>query len=158
LISGDQVLPGITPNVSVNPYAPDADPLADFLASLDRLRALPKNVLVLPSHKLPFVGLHERLDALRGHHEERLEETRVACARTEAGVTGVEVLRDLFPRPLDLHQLFFAIGESLAHVHRLIAEGIVHRDSGSNGAFRYRLTHGQQAGLIARSVTTALEV
>jgi len=135
LISGDQVLPGITPNVSVNPYAPDADPLDDFLQSLGRLRSVPDSVLVLPSHKLPFRGLHARIDAMIEHHRERLAETRSACVN---GATGVEILRHLFRRPLDPHQIFFAIGESLAHVHRLMAEGHVQRATNADGVHIYR--------------------
>ena len=69
LISGDQVLPKISPNVSVQPHEPDGDPLARFLASLDKLRAaVPPETLVLPSHNLPFFGLHARIDALAAHH------------------------------------------------------------------------------------------
>ncbi|MBV8799734.1 MAG: MBL fold metallo-hydrolase, partial [Alphaproteobacteria bacterium] len=65
LISGDQVLPRISSNVSVFPTEPDADPLADWLSSLTQLKArVPDDVLVLPAHNSPFVGLHARIDAL----------------------------------------------------------------------------------------------
>jgi len=58
LISGDQVLPKISPNVSVQAHEPDSDPLSRFLRSLDMLRcAVPPGTLVLPSHSLPFFGL-----------------------------------------------------------------------------------------------------
>ena len=60
LIAGDQVLPEISPNVSVQAHEPDGDPLARYLASLARLRAaVPAETLVLPSHNLPFFGLHD---------------------------------------------------------------------------------------------------
>jgi glyoxylase-like metal-dependent hydrolase (beta-lactamase superfamily II) len=66
LISGDQVLPRISSNVSVHPTEPDADPMSDWLASLDRLQALvPDDVLVLPAHNECFRGLHTRIEALR---------------------------------------------------------------------------------------------
>ena len=73
LISGDQVLPRISPNVSVWPQEPSANPLALFLSSLDKFRHLPEDTLVLPSHDWPFYGLHGRLDDLALHHQQRLE-------------------------------------------------------------------------------------
>src|ERR1700739_5017944 len=65
LISGDQVLPKISPNVSVHACEPHGNPLARFLNSVDKLRAaVPPETLVLPSHNLPFFGLHARIDAI----------------------------------------------------------------------------------------------
>src|ERR1700751_3110424 len=82
LISGDQVLPKISPNVSVHAWEPNGNPLARFLRSLDKLRtAIPPETLVLPSHNLPFFGLHARIDALAAHHQARCEEVTAACAR-----------------------------------------------------------------------------
>ncbi|MEZ5664681.1 MAG: MBL fold metallo-hydrolase, partial [Burkholderiaceae bacterium] len=66
LISGDQVLPRISSNVSVYPTEPDADPMADWFASLEKIkREVPDDVLVLPAHNECFRGLHARIDALR---------------------------------------------------------------------------------------------
>lgn len=135
LIAGDQVLPRISPNVSVWPQEPDADPLRQFLGSLDRFRGLATDTLVLPSHDWPFRGLHGRLDDLAGHHRDRLVETEELCA---APATGVDVLRGLFTRELDNHQLFFAIGESLAHLHYLIGEGRIERREDSEGVYRFQ--------------------
>jgi len=135
LISGDQVLPRISPNVSVWPQEPDANPLQQFLASLDNFRDLPEDSLVLPSHDWPFRGLHGRLDDLAGHHRDRLDETEGLCAEP---ATGVEVLRGLFKRELDNHQLFFAIGESLAHLHHLASEGRVERRVDGEGVYRFQ--------------------
>jgi len=135
LISGDQVLPRITPNVAVWPQEPEANPLDLYLKSLDRFRDLPEETLVLPSHDWPFRGLSGRIDYLTDHHEERLVDTLAAC---EDVVDGVGVLRRLFTRKLDDHQLFFAIGESLAHVHHLIGQGRVQRETGADGIHRFR--------------------
>jgi glyoxylase-like metal-dependent hydrolase (beta-lactamase superfamily II) len=130
LISGDQVLPKITPNISVWPQEPEADPLALFLSSLDKLRGLGPDTLVLPSHKLPFRGLDRRIDEQQGHHAERLEETLKICSKP---MNGVEVLRQLFKRQLDTHQLFFAAGEALAHLHYLMGQGEILRTQDDNG-------------------------
>ncbi len=135
MISGDQILPSISPNVSVWPTEPDGDPLRRFISSLERFRALPDDILVLPSHGLPFRGLHERIGQLEGHHAERLEETLEAC-RTP--ITATELIAVLFRRKLDTHQLFFALGESLAHLHYLLGQGKVARDIDGNGVQRFR--------------------
>lgn len=135
LISGDQVLPRISPNVSVWPQEPTANPLALFLASLDKFRHLPEDTLVLPSHDWPFYGLLGRLDDLVQHHDERLEKSWQACAQS---ATGVDVLKALFDREFDAHQLFFAIGEALAHVHHLEASGRVSRDIQQSGVHYFK--------------------
>ena len=116
LIAADQVLPTISPNVSIMPLSPDPDPLASFLATLDALRELPAGTLVLPSHGLPFRGLHARLDALAAHHVERLAALDAAAAEP---LTARELFPVLFRRELDAQQLSFALGETLAHLaHR----------------------------------------
>jgi glyoxylase-like metal-dependent hydrolase (beta-lactamase superfamily II) len=134
LLAGDQILARISPNISVGPFQPDADPLSDYLASLPRFRQVPDETLVLPSHELPFTGLHARLDALHHHHDARLEETLAACARPS---TAVQVLRRLFDYALDDHQLFFAIGESLAHLHYLVGKGDVAKSQDANGVLLF---------------------
>jgi len=128
LISGDQVLPRISPNISVWPNEPDADPLSDFLASFDALLALPDDVLVLPSHGRPFRGLHRRLADLRTHHEERLAEIETFC-RTPR--TAAQVADKLFGDGLDSHQAMFAVGEAVAHLNHLIRRGTLERRNGS---------------------------
>ncbi len=83
-ISGDQVLPKITSNVSVFPTEPEGDPLEDWLSSLARIkRQVPDDVLVLPSHNDPFLGLHARIDQLTGFHVDALDRlTRAIASRT----------------------------------------------------------------------------
>jgi glyoxylase-like metal-dependent hydrolase (beta-lactamase superfamily II) len=136
LIAGDQILPRISPNVSVWPSEPEADPLGDFLCSLACFRELPEDCLVLPSHGLPFRGLRARIDQLVAHHEERLAATRAACA---APTTIVELMPKLFDRPLDGHQLQFALGESIAHVNHLVEKGELTRRLDADGRLRYRV-------------------
>ena len=124
LIAADQILPRISPVVGVWPSQPEADPLGDFIRSLGQYRALPADCLVLPSHGSPYVGLHARLDQLEAHHEERLAATLQACA---APMTAAAILRRLFTRELDAHQTGFALGETLAHLNRLLARGEIRR-------------------------------
>jgi len=96
LISGDMLLPKISTNVGVWAVSPEDDPLADFLRSLGRFEALPEDTLVLPSHGLPFVGLHARIAQLRAHHEERLAVLEAAPRCAEDGGRGDPDA--LFPR------------------------------------------------------------
>ena len=135
LIAGDQVLPRISPNVSVWPSEPEADPLTDFLGSLVHFRELPDDCLVLPSHGLPFRGLRARIDQLIAHHEERLAATLDACA---APATVAEVIPRLFDRALDRHQLQFALGESLAHLNHLVERGELVARLDGDGSVRFR--------------------
>jgi len=135
LIAGDMVLPRISPNVSVWPNEPDANPLAEFLSSLGPIRALPGETLVLPSHNEPFRGLRERIDELGHHHEERLEKL---VSLMPAPKTAMEIARGLFTRPLDQHQTGFAIGETLSHIGLLRSRGSAVRERGDDGAWRYR--------------------
>jgi len=136
LIAGDQILPRISPNVSIWPSEPAADPLADFLRSLERLRELPDGTLILPSHGLPFRGLHARAGQLAAHHEERLSDVLRACA--EAPRSAADVTRFLFPRALDAHQLSFALGEAVAHLTYLTARGRLLRDTDSQAVWKFR--------------------
>jgi len=134
LISGDQILPEISPNVSVNPFDINGDPLDLYLSSLRKFLELPHDVLVLPSHKLPFIGLSSRVEALINHHHERLDCLRLSCVNK---TTAFEHTKVLFPRPLDDHQIMFAIGETVAHLNHLMGLGEVKRNIGSDGVFHY---------------------
>lgn len=135
LISGDMVLPRISTNVSVYDVEPESDPLALFLDSLQRYLPLPQDTLVLPSHGKPFTGLHERIRQLQDHHEERLAEVMAAC--TERPHSAWEMIPVLFPRALDLHQSTFAMGESVAHLHRLWFQGRLVRERDAEGVWRF---------------------
>ena len=135
LIAGDQILPKISPNISVPPHQPDADPLALYLRSLARLRReLPADTLVLPSHNLPFRGAHRRIDELAAHHAERCAETVAACARP---TSAADLLPVLFRRRLDRHQTAFALGEAVAHLHYLVGMGEIERIAGDDGVARF---------------------
>ena len=137
LISGDMVLPRISTNVSVFAVEPEANSLALYLDSLGKYADLPDDVLVLPSHGKPFRGLHTRIAQLRQHHVERLAEVLEAC--TEGWQSAADIVPRMFKRPLDAHQLSFALGEALAHLHKLWKDGIVRRETGVDGIIRFRM-------------------
>jgi len=135
LISGDMVLPRISTNVSVFEFEPQANPLSLYLQSLDAYDDLPPDTLVLPSHGRPFRGLHERLNQQRVHHRERLQEVRDACTRQPC--SAADIVPIMFRRELDAHQLTFAMGEALAHLHALHADGALRREVGEDQVIRF---------------------
>ena len=134
LISGDMVLPRISTNVSVFDLEPDGNPLPRYLHSLDRLLLLPADTLVLPSHGKPFTGLHARIAQQHAHHADRLAEVLAACATPQ---TAASIVPLLFKRTLDLHQMTFALGEALAHLHALWYEGKVSRRLDEGVVYRF---------------------
>ncbi|MEO6361887.1 MAG: MBL fold metallo-hydrolase [Caldimonas sp.] len=135
LISGDMVLPRISTNVSVIDVEPEADSLTLYLDSIERMRSIDAGALVLPSHGLPFKGLHTRIDQLRAHHDERFAEVLQACG--EAPQSAFDLVPVLFKRKLDLHQMTFAMGESIAHCHALWHAGRLRRTIAADGAIRF---------------------
>ena len=136
LISGDMMLPRISTNVSVYDVEPESDPLTQFLDSLRCYLPLPEDTLVLPSHGKPFTGLHERIRQLDEHHADRLAEVMEACGQRPH--SAWEIIPVLFHRPLDLHQSTFAMGESVAHLHRLWHQGRLRRERDAEGVWRFR--------------------
>jgi glyoxylase-like metal-dependent hydrolase (beta-lactamase superfamily II) len=136
LISGDQVLPRISSNVSVFPTEPDADPLSDWLTSLAAIRTrVPDDVLVLPSHNEPFYGLHARLDALMQGHEARLKRVLEQLAEPRR---AVDLFGVLFRRQAGTDMVSMATGETIAHLNCLMHRGLAQRETDSSGIAWYR--------------------
>lgn len=136
-LSGDQLLPKITSNVSVSPTAPNADPLGDWLEAHARLpNLLPDDALVLPAHQLPFRGVHTRLREVVEHHEQRMDALLELCSTPQ---DAQQLTTKLFDRKLDTFQNFLAVGECLAHLHRLLALGKVRREL-RQGVYFYGLS------------------
>ena len=123
ILCGDQVLAKISPNVSVEAMDPEGDPLGAYLRSLETIkRTLPEDVLVLPGHNLPFVGLRTRADELIAHHEARCMAIIEVCK--QGPQTVAELVPVIFGRRIDdPHQLVFAFSEALAHVNILVRDG-----------------------------------
>lgn len=121
LLAADQVLPGITPNVSVWPES-DPNPLQAYLTSLPRIAELPAR-LVLPGHREPLSNLRERCAEIIAHHDERLAAMQALAG---AGQTAYQVSMEAFPlTKLTAHQVRFAMAETLAHLVYLESRGRV---------------------------------
>lgn len=141
LISGDQVLPRISSNVSVVATEPQANPLQDWLLSLEKIRRLvPDDVLVLPAHDDPFHRLHARLDHLDRSHRRALD--RLEALLEEGPKRVVDVFPVLFARRIDEELLSLATGEALANLNYLIERGRVTATEDSQGVAWYRLVEG----------------
>ena len=140
LISGDQILPRISSNVSVHPTEPDADPMSNWLDSLARLkREMPDDVLVLPAHNECFRGLHARIDALARGQETSLGRLRRSLAEPKR---AVDVFGALFARPIgetDVPLLGMATGEGIACLNHLVHRGEATCSLDADGVAWYRL-------------------
>ena len=143
LISGDQILPRISSNVSVHPTEPDADPMGNWLASLAKLRReVPDDVLVLPAHNECFRGLHARIDALERGQETSLQRLRRSLNEPKR---VIDVFGALFARPIaeaDVPLLGMATGEAVACLNYLMHRGELSRSLDSSAVAWYRLASG----------------
>ncbi|MEM9145073.1 MAG: MBL fold metallo-hydrolase [Pseudomonadota bacterium] len=136
LLSGDQVLPGISPNIGVYPTEPEADPLAGWLETCRRFAALGADPLVLPGHKRPFRGLAQRLAQLIENHDHALERIEAAL-RTEP-LSAVGLFPALYRRPIGDGEYGLAMAEAIAHANHLYCAGRVTRHRGTDGAWLYQ--------------------
>ena len=135
LISGDQIIPGISSNISVYPTEPEANPLGEWLESCEKFRNLVSDgQFVLPGHKLPFRGAKERLAQLIKHHEGGL---RRMLEVMDQPMQPDDFFDTLFMREIGPMEYGFAFGESLAHLNHLVAQGMVKKDMDRNGQYRW---------------------
>ncbi len=124
ILTGDHVLPTITPNISLHPQQ-QGNPLGDYIASLKRLEDLDVTT-VLPAHEYIFTDLRARLRSIEHHHEERLQEM-MECVG-DGPRTGFEVARRVkwVTGMLDSFSPWMqraALGETLSHLDYLVLGG-----------------------------------
>ncbi|HVE91199.1 MAG TPA: MBL fold metallo-hydrolase [Actinomycetota bacterium] len=135
LMSGDTLLPSITPHVGYLIDPPD--PLGMFMRSLDDLAALQPSI-VLPGHGRVFTNGAERARATRSHHEQRLRRIIEVLARL-GPLSAMDVSRQLFGRHLKFFQGRLALAETLAHLEHLRLGGQLSREK-LDGVWRYEAT------------------
>jgi glyoxylase-like metal-dependent hydrolase (beta-lactamase superfamily II) len=125
MLSGDHVLPRITPNIPFHPQA-GANPLGDFLNSLDKVGAYDADE-VLPAHEHRFVGLQDRVEELKHHHEQRFQEAIAAIRNGTDTAWGIAEHMQ-WSRPWNRIEGFMrraAVGETLAHLRALEERGVL---------------------------------
>ena len=138
VIAGDQILPGISPNIGVYPTEPLADPLKDWLTACDRLAAHARaDHLVLPGHKLPFTGLPLRMRQLADNHHAALDRLRDYLREPH---TAADCFPLLFRRKVDAGTYGLALVESVAHLNHLLHAGEVTRWRRADGAWLWQMT------------------
>ena len=140
LLTGDHVLPRISPNIGLNPSSEDK-PLADFLASLAKIGAYDDHD-ALPAHEYRFRGLAARTADLIAHHQERCTEL-VAAVGALGEPTRWRIAQALtWSRPWeDIGRMrFAALGETAAHVQHLVDRGDLAWTAGDDGVPRVRVT------------------
>ncbi|GAA2775366.1 MBL fold metallo-hydrolase [Saccharopolyspora taberi] len=128
LLSGDHVLPRISPNISVQPRQLP-DPLGTYLRSLRAVADIDAGE-VLPAHEYRFRGLRDRVDDLLTHHGERLAEIEKAVFDRPGSTCWELTTRLGWSRPFEEmreFQMRLAVGESLAHLLVLESGGRVRR-------------------------------
>lgn len=138
LIGGDQLLPEITPNIGVWPGG-DQNPLRSYLESLVQFRELPGDPLLLPSHRQPLRGVQRRVEELRVHHDERLDQVLAKC---DEPMSCYQLLNALFGRPLRNEEVGFGLGEGVAHLNYLESLGKLRSSVDSGGVRRFELVRG----------------
>jgi glyoxylase-like metal-dependent hydrolase (beta-lactamase superfamily II) len=141
LIAGDQLLPTISPNVSVYPTEPAANPLEQWFESLQRLATVlppdePPGVLVLPAHGKPFHGAHARLRQLAEEHANGLASLRQFCREPRR---AVDVFPALFKSRITERNLIMAAGEAVSHLNYLVERGEMTVASDAAGVRWYRI-------------------
>lgn len=134
LISGDQILPTISSNIGLWPSARDANPMAEFLLSMQLILSTIGNPLVLPSHGLPFTGMRDRIHELVNEHQQQLEKIISICQKP----TSInELIPCLFPGKLQGFATALATAETMAGVHYLLTENHLVRQVNGDGIQRF---------------------
>lgn len=133
VITADQVIPGISPNIGVYPSEPEADPLGEWLTSCERFRdqADPDHY-ALPGHKLPFSGLPQRLDQLIANHRGALDRLEDFLAEPRVAVDSFPIM---FKREIGPAEYGLALVETVAHLNHLLIVGRARRERREDGAW-----------------------
>lgn len=136
ILGGDQLLPAISANIGVYASEPEADPLADWLASTAGFQPLARpEHLVLPGHKLPFTGLPFRLVQMAENHISALERLYDHLAEPRV---AADCFVPLFKREITGEAFGMALVEAIAHLNYLLHQGRVRRSLTPEGAWAWQ--------------------
>lgn len=135
-ISGDQLLPTISSNISVWPTEPNADPMSDFLATChDFNKVINNQTLILPAHGLPFHGGVNRLNTLLEDAEKDLNKLYEFCQQPRK---VSDVFPILFKVEINVSNVMLAYGEALANLNYLYVQGKIMVTSDENNINYYQ--------------------
>lgn len=138
VLAGDQILPGISPNLGVYATEPAADTVGDWLESCTRLAGYASDTqLLLPGHKRPFTGVPQRLEQLIDNHHSALARLREHLAKPR---TAHDCFAPLYMRTIGAGEYGLALAEAVGHLNHLLALGQVTREIGPDGAWLWNAT------------------
>ena len=136
VISGDQILPSISPNIGVYATEPMADPIGEWLEACERLKLLARDDhLVLGGHKLPFTGLPTRMRQLIDNHHGALARL---LDFIDTPKSAAECFAPLFKRSIGEGEYGLALVEAVAHLSHLYQDGKATRTRRDDGAWVYQ--------------------
>jgi glyoxylase-like metal-dependent hydrolase (beta-lactamase superfamily II) len=136
VLGGDQLLPGISPNLGVYPNEPEADTVGEWLDSCRRLSGFAsQNQLVLPGHKLPYCGLPFRLAQMMENHQSALARL---CDYVIEPRTAVDCFGALYGRPIADAEFGLALAEAVGHLNHLRKAGRISRQLREDGAWEWQ--------------------
>lgn len=136
VLGGDQLLPGISPNLGVYATEPDADPVGDWLESCQRFQSLAEaRHLVLPGHQVPFTGLPLRLRQMIDGHKGALSRL---LEHLKTPATAVGCFQPLFRKEIGSADYGLALIESVAHLNYLHQRGQISRTLSPGGAWLWQ--------------------
>jgi len=136
LLSGDHVLPTITPHIAGSTQLDD--PLATFFDSLDRVAGLEGVQTVLPAHGHPLADLAQRCEHIKAHHDERLQVLRDAAEAN--GDAPVEAWMKVLFQERSWGEM--AASETYAHLEHLRVQGEATARRDDDGLLHYRIGFG----------------
>ncbi|GGA36112.1 MBL fold metallo-hydrolase [Paenibacillus physcomitrellae] len=134
MLCGDAVLPQISPNISFYPGG-DEQPLQTFMDGLRKLGQFEVNT-AFPGHRHPFDSFHSRVQQLLDHHEERLAKV-AGLLKQEGTQTGFKICEALFGMRPGIHQMRFAMSETLAHLALLVHRNEAEMELGERGLYQF---------------------
>jgi glyoxylase-like metal-dependent hydrolase (beta-lactamase superfamily II) len=148
LLTGDHVLPRISPNIGLQPTAA-TPPLAAYLGSLERAAAY-DSAEALPAHEYRFAGLASRARMLRAHHDRRCGEILAALDRL-GQATAWQLTQELsWSRGWAAVTGFMrraALAETAAHLQYLAGQGQIGEPAGRPVLHYARASDGVSAQL-----------
>ncbi len=142
LFSGDHILSKITPHLGtlVIPGAEEFNKknnyeniLEHYLRSLDRIDELNSRI-ILPGHEQIIYDPHERITAIKNHHQNRLFEISKIIENNP--LSPLKIALNHFGDDLDQMNKVLAISETLVHLDYLEFQNKVHKTE-KNGMLLY---------------------
>ena len=134
-LSGDFLLPRISPNISDNFFDPLDDRLGEYLKYLNEIQEIGSETSVFPCHDWPFKEGMQRAKDLIKHHNHRL--SLILEALNKKSITIMDSISIIFDRKIGDEQMHFAIGEARAHLIHLDVTGQVRSEVDDRGTVHY---------------------